>query len=203
MKEYEISNDDKYIGKIKVFNEVNNTYIIETKDKCLYDVIKENELQTYIISINVNNDDELYDKVSIYKKDNIFEEIEKIKKNNNIKHIKKDTVLDIIVPSTYLKKYNKNINNIDILSLFFSKIEFIKKSINNLNDKDLKIKMNGIITNYNNYKNSNEYDFLTDEEKEDNIKKYNKELDIIIKKIENNTSFKFGKNFITPIRILN
>ena len=43
--------------------------------------------------------------------------------------------------------------------------------------------------------------FYTDEEKINEYKKYNLELDKIISKLENNTSYKFGKDYVTPIRI--
>lgn len=203
MKEYEISDDNKVIGKVKVYNEMNIPFdsVIVSMNNSIYKIMSDSDLQSYIISIVVNDEDELYDNISIFIKDNILEEVERIKKLNNIKHIKKNTKLDIIIPSSYIKNFNKNINNIDILSLLYSKIEFIKNVLNVLDDKELKLDLNNIIISFNNYKNSSEYEFYTDDEKNKQYKKYNIELDKIVNKIENDTSYKFGKDYVTPIRI--
>ena len=203
MREYEISDDNKTIGKVKIYNEMNIPFdsVIESMDNSIYKLLNDSNLQSYIINIVVNDEDDLYDKISIYTKDNILDEVERIKKYNNIKHIKKDTKLDIIIPSSYIKYFNKNINNIDLLSMLYSKIEFIKNVLKESDNKELKVNLNNIIISFNNYKNSSEYEFYTDDEKNKEYKKYNVELDKIINKIENITSYKFGKDYVTPIRI--
>ena len=203
MKEFEISNDNKVLGKVKIYNEIDSVSndIIGSKDNSMYNIISDNELQSYIISVTVNSEDELYDKISIYLKDKILEEIENIKKMNNIKHIKKNTTLDIIIPSIYLKKFDKNINNIDLVSLLCSKIDFVKKALIELDNKDLKVSLNNIIISFNNFKNSNEYEFLTNEEKGVKVKQYIIDIDNIIKTVENNTPYKFGRDFVTPIKV--
>ena len=202
MLEYEISNDNKNLGKVKVFNKLDNidTTLITDKKNYKYK-LSNNNYQTYIITINVNNDDDLYDKVSIYKNDNIFEEIEQIKHYNNIKHIKNNTILDIIVPYSYLKNFNTNIDNIDLISLLSSKIYFIKNVLDSKPNTELKNNVNNIINDFNKLKHSSEYDFLTDEEKENKINKYIKEIDKVIDILEENTTYKYGENFITPIKI--
>ena len=202
MFEYEISDDKRIIGNVKIYNKINNNYstIIESMDNSILKLVKEN-YQSYIINIKVDDEDELYDNVSIYLKNNILDEIENLKKINNIKKIKKDTKLDIIIPGQYLKLFNKNIKDVDLFSLFYSKINFLKETLNKLNNKDLKMKLNNIIISFNNFKNSNEFDFLIDEEKEIKVKKYINEIDKIINSIESSSSYKFGYDFITPIRV--
>ena len=203
MKEYEIINNNKKVGTVKIYNDIENSSnsMIKSEKDLMYDMVNDIELQTYVISIIVNDEDELYDNISIFKKDDIFDEIEKIKKMNNIKHISKNTKLDIVIPSIYLKYFNKDKNNVNIVSLFHSKVNFLKSVLKEVGGVELKKNLNNIIISYNNYKNSNEYSFLEDEEKNKKIKEYLNEIDKIINYIENNTDYKYGKIFITPIRI--
>ena len=204
MNEYEIINDDKRIGSIKVFNNIDyNTTIIESKDNYKYKVVKDKDLQTYIIGLIVNDDDELYDKVSLYKSDDVFEEIELIKKYNNIKHIKKNTKISIILPLTYLKRFHVDVKSINIMSLFNSKVNFVKEVLKINKNSDLKDKLNNVIVQYNKLINSNEFEFYTEEEKNNLINKYVDKINDIIKYIEKNSKYKFGQDFITPIRINN
>ena len=111
MKQYEISNDGKYIGKINLHKEnirdnIKNT-IIETPTNLTFKFDKTE--QTYELSFIVNDVDELYDIVSKYinENDKIFETIEEIKKYNNISLIKRDTIINIIIPEIYLSNFNK------------------------------------------------------------------------------------------------
>ena len=204
MKEYEIIEDNKTLGKIKIYKDINNlnNTIIETKKDCIYE-INNNYFQTYIINKIVNTDDDLYDIISLYKKDNIFDEIDNIKQYNNIKHIKNNTKLKIIIPSLYLDMLKVNIKDIDLDSLLKSKIFFIKKVLEQIKNMDLKDKLNSIIINYNNMKDSKEYDFYTDEEIKEKINNFIDKTNEIIKYIEKYTSFRYGQNYITPILINN
>ena len=162
MKEYEISLNDKNMGKVKIFKD------------------------------NLNKDI----KNSII----IFNIIEEIKKYNNIKTIKKNTLINILVPEIYLNNLNINKNNIDKESLLNSKIYFINKACEKINIQD---KSKTIKDNFNNYKDNKEYDFLTDKEKTNELDKYLNEVDNIIKDIEENSNYKYGKDFIIPIKINN
>ena len=205
MKEYEISSDNKNIGKVKIYDDIShiNSLLIKSKINTKYSILKDNNYQTYIINITINDEDELYNKISIYKDKNIIEEIERIKEYNKIKHITKNTTIYIIIPSIYLKKFNINLDNIDLTSVLYSKINFVKKVLIEKKYIDLKDKLNDIIINYNNMKNSKEYEFLTDEEKNIKIKIIIEKINNIITYIEKNTSYKYGQNFITPIKINN
>lgn len=209
MKEYEISVSDKVLGKVNVFNvniKINlSNSLIESNGGLSFESIDRINYQTYEIEVNVNNIDDLYDIVSlyIYENDKVFEKIEEIKNYNNIKTIKKDTNIKIVVPEIYLKKLNKSKNDIDLNSLMYSKIHFIKNTIITLNDNDMLESLNEIIKEYNNYLNSNEYEFLTDDERKDIIYKYLNRVDVIIDYIEENTNFKYGKDYVIPIKISN
>ena len=108
MIDYEISNNNVILGNVHIFkNNIKNNfdnsiinYITTRKYK-----FNEFNLQTYIINVTINDIDDLYDIISNYKKDEIFEEIDKIKEYNNIKTIKKNTKLDIIIKKQYLKYF--------------------------------------------------------------------------------------------------
>ena len=206
MKEYEISVNNKTKGKVKIFKDnlnkdIKNSLIISNKDYSYNIVDSHSDLKQYIVSFIINDTDELYDIVSKYTYNNeIFNVIEEIKKYNNIKSIKKNTLVNIIIPEIYLNNLNININNIDKESLLESKIYFIDKVSNELKIED---KSKLIKDNYNNYKNSKEYDFLTDKEKLNYIDKILDELDEIIKFLENKSIYKYGKDFIIPIKIHN
>lgn len=209
MKEYEISINDKVLGKTKIYKEnikedIKNT-LIESKNGLAYKKINNKDLQTYEITYTISDIDELFDIVSKYIYDNelIFENIEKIKEYNNIKTIKKDTKVNIVIPEIYLNKLNISKTNIDYNSLLNSKVHFIKNTINKLNNNDLINSINEIIVEYNNFKKSNEYEFLTEEEKEQKINNFIKRVDIIISYIENNTDYKYGLDYIIPIKISN
>lgn len=206
MKEYEISVNNKNMGKVKIFKDnlnkdIKNSLIVSNKDYSYNIVDSHSDLKQYIVSFIVNDTDELYDIVSKYTYNNeIFNVIEEIKKYNNIKTIKKNTLVNIIIPEIYLKNLNISKSNIDKESLLESKIYFIDKVSNELKIED---KSKLIKDNYNNYKNSKEYDFLTDKEKLNYIDKILDELDEIIKFLENKSIYKYGKDFIIPIKIHN
>ena len=201
MNEYEININNENIGNIKIYNSIDSNVFIESKKNCKYRLLMENEQQTYIIKIKVDNVDELYDNISIFNKSDVFSMIDDIKNMNNIKNIKKDTILDIIVPKKFLKYFNYDIKKIDLNSLFYSKINFLKGVLNELNIYNLKKELNNIIVSYNEFKNSSEYEFLTDDEKNKVIIKYIKNTDKIIDYIELNTDRRFGCDFVTPIRV--
>lgn len=206
MKEYEISVNNKNKGKVKIFKDnlnknIKNSLITSNKEYKFNIVDYKDDLKQYIISFIVNDTDELYDIVSKYTYNNeIFDVIEEIKKYNNIKNIKKNTLINIIIPEIYLNNLNINKNNIDKESLLHSKIYFVNKVSIELNIED---KSKLIKDNYNIYINSKEYEFLTDKEKISYIDKYLKEIDNIIKDIETKYSYKYGKDFIIPIKIKN
>ncbi len=205
MKEYEISNNDKVLGTINLFeNNINNNIknsIINYNNKSKYKILKDIYLQTYKITININNIDELYNIVSKYKQDNISETIEKIKEYNKLKTIKPNTILNLILTKNEVELLGIDINNINLDSLLNSKIYFIKNVLENNNINNIEIELNNIINTYNNIKNSNEYEFLTDEELENKLKSLISQTNNLINIIENNTSYKYEKDFIIPIKI--
>ena len=122
---------------------------------------------------------------------------------NNIKNIKKGTKINILVPLIYLQKLGFSKDDIDLQSLFLSKVYFVKETITSLKNNVLVENLNNLINQYNNYINNNEYEFLTDEEKEENIHKYINKIDKFIEEIEYNTNYKYGKDYIVPIKISN
>ena len=205
MKQYEISNDGKVIGKVNIFSknidkELTNS-LIESKDDTNF-IKKTMGKQIYEIEYVVSDIDEIYDIVSkyIYDQDRIFEKVDEIKQYNNIKGIKKDTVIKLLVNEYELLKLNKLFNNLELNSVIKSKVYFIK---NTCNENMLINKLNNIINNYNEYKNNSEYEFLTEEEKEKELNIFIRELDILIEEIEKNTNYKYGEDYIIPIKISN
>ena len=176
MKDYEIYEDDKLVGVVKI----NWSLIDSDLDKSLleensgqYKILNENEdIQLYTLTFLINNIDDIYDIVSKYKFNEklIFEEIDKIKELNNIKNVKKEEKIIINIPEIYLKYFNVTKDNVSKKSLIENKIYFIDKS---LVEDQIKIK-NNVINDINNIINSKEYSFMTDEEK-DNL--FNKTLD--------------------------
>ena len=164
MKEYEIYDNNIRLGIVKLYennisNNINNS-IIEDNKMFRNIIFNKNNKQTYLVSINVNDIDELYDAVSKYNSDNVYEEIDNIKKYNNIKSIKKNTKLDIIVKENDLYLFNKSIKDINIDSLINSKIYFIDNVIDDANLVSIKDKLDIIKNNYNNKKSSSTYEFL-------------------------------------------
>jgi len=207
MKEYEISNNNKVIGKVKTFKnkyDFKNT-IIESNRGLKYSKLNDENNQTYEIEYTVDNVDDLFDIVSkfIYNNEEVFDYIENVKKENNIKTIKKDTKIKLLVPVFYLEKLNISLDKVDYKSLINAKVYFIKKVLETNNDENIKNNVNTIINEYNNFINSSEYEFLTDEEKDMKNKHYINRLDNIVKVLENNTNYKYGKNYIIPIKISN
>jgi len=206
MKEYEISVNNKTKGKVKIFKDnlnkdIKNSLITSNKEYNYNVVDYKEDLKQYEVSFVISDVDELYDIVSKYTYNNeIFNVIEEIKEYNNLKTIKKNTLVNIIIPEIYLNNLNINKNNIDKESLLESKMFFVNKVSNELNIED---KSRLIKENYINYRNSKEYEFLTDKEKINYVDKYLNELDIIIKDIENKSNYKYGKDFIIPIKINN
>lgn len=205
MKQYEISNNGRFIGTINVqeYNikdTIKNT-IIETSTNKSYKFNNTN--QTYKLTFLVNNIDELYDIVSkyIYENDKIFEEIEEIKKDNKISTIKRDTIINITIPEPILSNFNKSKNDVDLNSLLNSKIHFVRQILQNNQLDNITININNIINEYNNLINSNEYEFFTDIEKEEKVRSFITSVDKLIYNIEENTNYKYGENYIVPIKI--
>ena len=205
MKEYEIYDNNIRLGIVKLYeNNINNNIynsIIEDNKMFNNIIFNKNNKQTYLVTININDIDELYNIVSKYNIDNVYEEINNIKKYNNIKSIKKNTKLDIIVKENDLYLFNKSIKDINIDSLFNSKIYFIDNIINDTNLVNIKDELDIIKNDYNNKKSSNTYEFLLEDEKENILKDYLVSLDNLIKYIEDNTNYKYGKDYIISIKI--
>lgn len=195
MIDYEISNNNVILGNVHIFkNNIKNNFDNSIINYTTTQKYKFNEfnLQTYIINVTINDIDDLYDIISNYKKDKIFEEIDKIKEYNNIKTIKKNTKLDIIIKKQYLKYFKyKSINKESVLE---SKLYFIKNTL------DLE-KYQNILNDYNSYKNNSLYEFMTDEEKNNKLDTLIKNIDEIIKKVETKTTYKYGLDYIKPIRL--
>ena len=205
MKEYEIYDNNIRLGIVKLYenninNNINNS-IIEDNKMFRNIIFNKGNKQTYLVSINVNDIDELYDVVSKYNSDNVYEEIDNIKKYNNIKSIKKNTKLDIIVKENDLYLFNKSIKDINIDSLINSKIYFIDNVIDDANLVSIKDKLDIIKNDYDNKKSSSTYEFLLEEEKENVLKDYLISLDKLIKFIEDNTNYKYGIDYVISIKI--
>lgn len=205
MKEYEIYDNNIRLGIVKLYennisNNINNS-IIEDNKMFRNIIVNKGNKQTYLVSINVNDMDELYDIVSKYNIDNVYEEIDNIKKYNNIKSIKKNTKLDIIVKENDLYLFNKSIKDINIDSLINSKIFFIDNVIDDANLVSIKDKLDIIKNDYDNKKSSSTYEFLLEEEKENVLKDYLVSLDKLIKFIEDNTNYKYGIDYVISIKI--
>ena len=206
MKEYEITLNNKNVGKVKIFKDnlnknIKNSLITSNKEYKFNVVDSKEDLKQYIVSFIINDNDDLYDIVSKYIYNNeIYNVIEEIKKYNNIKTIKKNTLINIIVPEIYLNNLNIDKNKIDKESIFYSKIHFIKSVSKELNivDNSLLIKKN-----YDKFINDKEYEFLTDKEQEKEVLKYMNEIDKIIENLEKDTNYKYGKDFIIPLKINN
>lgn len=195
MIDYEISNNNVVLGNVHIFkNNIKNNFDNSIINYTTTRKYKFNEfnLQTYIINVTINDIDDLYDIISNYKKDKIFEEIDKIKEYNNIKTIKKNTKLDIVIKKQYLKYFKyESINKESVLE---SKLYFIKNTL------DLE-KYQNILNEYNSYKNNSLYEFMTDEEKNNKLDTLIKNIDEIIKKVETNTTYKYGIDYIKSIRL--
>ena len=206
MKEYEISLNNKNIGKVKIFKDnlnknIKNSLITSNKDINYEIVDYKNDLKQYIVSFIINNVDDIYNIVSRYTYNNkIYDVIENIKKYNNLKTIKKNTLINIVIPEIYLNNLNISKNNIDKESLLNSKLYFVNNVSNELNIDD---KSKLIKDNYDKYKNESEYEFLTDKEKINILDKYINEIDVIIEYLETNSNYKYGKDYVIPIKINN
>ncbi len=205
MLEYEISNHNKLLGKVVVYkNNIKDNLInsiLRTDNNFKIIKLDDNSKQKYIISINVNNNDELYDEVSKYYSGDIYLEIENIKKYNKIKNIKKNTKLDIIVDMNKLYLFSKSLKDINLDSLIDSKLYFIDNVINVNNINDISDKYNFIKSSYLDKKNGSTYEFLLEEEKVHILNEYINKLDEVINYIENNTNYKYGRDFVVPIRV--
>lgn len=205
MKQYEISNNDKVIGKVSIYNSNINKDLSNSLIESINGIEfkkKQSSKQIYEIEYKINNLDDLYDIISqyIYEQDKIFEKIEEIKIYNKIKSIKKSTIIKLPVYEFQLIKLNKSKINIDFYSLFLSKIHFIK---NSTTDNALINNLNSIIDSYNEYKNNNEYEFLTEDEKEKEQKEFIERLDSLISKVEKISNNRYGEDYIIPIKISN
>ena len=205
MQEYEISNNNKILGKIKIYNNINdnlnNSIIIDNKNFKKIILKNNNILQTYIVSVNINSDDDLYDILSKYYDGDIFEKINEIKKYNNLKNIKNNTNINIIIDYKILNIFNKNLNNINLDSLIESKIKFIKNVNKTLHNVNMIDELNLIISSYNEKKKDSIYDFLEDDEKKKILNEYIVKLDNMIENLEENTIYKYGVDFVIPIKL--
>lgn len=205
MQEYEISNNNKILGKIKIYNNINdnlnNSIIIDNKNFKKIILKNNNILQTYIVSVNINSDDDLYDILNKYYDGDIFEKINEIKKYNNLKNIKNNTNINIIIDYKILNIFNKNLNDINLDSLIESKIIFIKNVNKTLHNVNMIDELNLIISSYNEKKKDNMYDFLEDDEKKKILNEYIEKLDNMIENLEENTIYKYGVDFVIPIKL--
>ena len=205
MQEYEISNNNKILGKIKTYNNINdnlnNSIIIDNKNFKKIILKNNNILQTYIVSVNINSDDDLYDILNKYYDGDIFEKINEIKKYNNLKNIKNNTNINIIIDYKILNIFNKNLNDINLDSLIESKINFIKNVNKTLHNVNMIDELNLIISSYNKKKKDSMYDFLEDDEKKKILNEYIEKLDNMIENLEENTIYKYGVDFVIPIKL--
>ena len=205
MQEYEISNNNKILGKIKIYNNINdnlnNSIIIDNKNFKKIILKNNNILQTYIVSVNINSDDDLYDILNKYYDGDIFEKINEIKKYNNLKNIKTNTIINIIINYKTLYIFNKDLNNINLDSLIESKIFFIKNVNKTLHNVNMIDELNLIISSYNEKKKDSMYDFLEDDEKKKILNEYIEKLDNMIENLEENTIYKYGVDFVIPIKL--
>ena len=205
MQEYEISNNNKILGKIKIYNNINdnlnNSIIIDNNNFKKIILKNNNILQTYIVSVNINSDDDLYDILNKYYDGDIFEKINEIKKYNNLKNIKDNTNINIIIDYKILNIFNKNLNDINLDSLIESKIIFIKNVNKTLHNVTMIDELNLIISSYNEKKKDSMYDFLEDDEKKKILNEYIEKLDNMIENLEENTIYKYGVDFVIPIKL--
>ena len=205
MQEYEISNNNKILGKIKIYNNINdnlnNSIIIDNKNFKKIILKNNNILQTYIVSVNINSDDDLYDILNKYYDGDIFEKINERKKYNNLKNIKTNTIINIIINYKTLYIFNKDLNNINLDSLIESKIFFIKNVNKTLHNVNMIDELNLIISSYNEKKKDSMYDFLEDDEKKKILNEYIEKLDNMIENLEENTIYKYGVDFVIPIKL--
>ena len=205
MQEYEISNNNKILGKIKIYNNINdnlnNSIIIDNKNFKKIILKNNNILQTYIVSVNINSDDDLYDILNKYYDGDIFAKINEIKKYNNLKNIKNNTNINIIIDYKILNIFNKNLNDINLDSLIESKINFIKNVNKTLHNVNMIDELNLIISSYNEKKKDSMYDFLEDDEKKEILNEYIEKLDNMIENLEENTIYKYGVDFVINIKL--
>ena len=201
--EYELYDKDKVIGKVKIYNRNKKSHtIIDSKKNTKYKLPPKINNQTYLVRVCVNTEDDLYDVVKLYVSKDIYSEIDNIKKFNKISRIKKNSKIDIILPYNSLSKLDLSKEDIDVSSVLNSKVNFIKNCYINNRELDLKDKLNNIIVGFNAFKASNEYDFLTDEEKNKKIKTFILDANKLINYIESVTDYRYCVDFITPIRVI-
>ena len=209
MKDYEMYINDDKIGITNVYWEnINDKYknsIIKSINNATYNFVNKTDcIQTYELKFTIDSKDDLYDIVSKYINEDKsrFKEIEKIKKCNNLIKIKKDTIIKILVPENILKNFELTKNDVDTNSLINAKIYFINKSCEKNQDLlELKQKLDKIVNNFKNIINSDEYTFYLEQEKEKIKNKALLMLEELVKVTEEKTNYKFGKHFITPLKI--
>jgi len=209
MQDFEMYDGEIKLGTVYVFwDNINNKLknnIINTKKNSKYKIVSIDEYGSkYELEFLIKDIDDIYDIVYKYIKDNkdIFNEINKIKKYNYIKNIKKPTKIKVIIPSIYLKYFNKSTKDIDKNSIINNKIYFINKSCENNNLEDIKIELNKIIKYFNNIIKSNEYEFYDKDEKDKIANKAIDSLDKLISNIEMKSNYKFGKHFVRNLKII-
>lgn len=208
MKDFEMYESDKKIGNIKInvldnLDEFNKSIIKEYKGTYKF-LDKDEAVQLYELSFKINNIDDIYDIVSKYKfnEKEIFDEIEKVKNKNELKTVNKEEKISIFIPETNLKYFNLNKSNISKKSLINSKVFFINKACEFSNLEKLNEKKNIIIDEFNSFLNKEEFSFMTDDEKNEIYNKILLELDKIIKELEDETKFKYGQDFLKPIKVI-
>ena len=209
MKDYEMYDNDIKVGITNIYwDNINNKYnnsIIKSIKNATYKIVSiSDKVQYYELEFIIDNRDDLYDIVSKYILDDNekFVEIDRIKNNNNIKRIRKNQLIKIIILEKYLKCFDITKKDIDLNSLINAKIYFINKVCeNNKNLDNLKVKLEQVINNFKNIINSKEYTFYLDNEK-NKIK--NRALDMLndlVLIVENKTSYRFGKDFAVPLKV--
>ena len=210
MKSYEISYNNKNVGKVQLFkNNLNkdfNNSLIVSNNNIQYNIINYNtEMQKYEVSFNINDIDDIYDIVSKYKYNevDIFNEIDNIKEYNNLRNVKKNTEIKIVISEVYLNNLNIDKRNVDKESLFKSKIYFLKKVLENNNDEKVLNELKSIVNEYKLFKSSNEYEFTTDIERDNKLNYALNSVDKIIKNMEEKSKYKYAKDYIVPIKIDN
>lgn len=208
MQDYEMYDGDTKKGIINIYwdninSKFKNGIIDSTNDKKFRVVSVDEDSQKYEMSFDINDIDDIYEIVSKYVSDDKdrFQEIDKIKEYNNIKTIKKPMTIKLLLHKSYLKYFNKSLKNVDKNSVVSSKIFFIKKvcELNKLDD--IKNKLNNEIKYFNNIISSNEYAFYENTEKDIVVNKAIEKLNKLINEIEEVTEYRYGKHFVTSIKI--
>ena len=164
MRDYEMFDGDIKTGTINIYwdniNKDCKDSIIRSDDGNKYRAVSiDDNIQKYEIEFVIDDVDDIFDIVSKYISDDSlkFKEIDKIKNYNNIKNVKKDQSIKLLIPSSYLKYFNKSLKDVDKNSIINSKIYFIKNVCDSNKMDDIRSELNNIISYFNSIINSNEY----------------------------------------------